>query len=245
VTVGPWKGTELYVNAGYGYHSNDARGTTIVRDSNGNPADRVTPLVRAKGMEVGLRTVAVPHLQTIALWKLNLASELTFSGDAGTTSASRPSHRQGLEWTNYFTPRRWVMFDADLAWSRGRFTDFDPVGDRIPGSVQTVVSLGATIDALPNIFGSVRVRYFGPRPLMEDNSVRSRATSLVNVEGGYKLSKTMRLVVDVFDVLNARDSDIDYFYLSRLPGEPLHGVTDVHFHPTLPRTARVNLMLSF
>jgi hypothetical protein len=74
VTLGPWKATEFYVNAGEGLHSNDARGTTITKNPDGTSADRVTPLVRAKGAELGVRTVAIPHLQsTLAVWTLNLA----------------------------------------------------------------------------------------------------------------------------------------------------------------------------
>jgi len=91
----------------------------------------------------------------------------------------------------------------------------------------------------------VRVRYFGPRPLVEDNSVRSRATSAVNLGGGYKFSRGMRVVVDVFNLLNAEDSDIDYYYRSRLPGEPAEGVNDIHLHPTPPRTVRLGMTLSF
>lgn len=246
VTIGPWKGTELYVNGGYGYHSNDARGTTITRDAGGVSADRVTPLAGASGAEAGMRTVAVPHLQsTVALWTLHLESELVFAGDAGTTEVSRPSRRHGVEWANYYSPRPWLVFDGDVAWSRGRFTDFDPLGDRIPGSVQTVVSLGATLDSVHRMFGSARLRYFGPRPLIEDGSVQSNATSLVNLETGYKVAKNVRLALDVFNLLNARNSDIDYYYGSRLPGEPLVGVNGIHFHPTLPRTARINLMFAF
>jgi len=246
VTIGPWKGTELYVNGGYGYHSNDARGTTITRDAGGVSADRVTPLVGASGAEAGIRTVAVPHLQsTVALWTLDLESELVFAGDAGTTEVSRPSRRYGVEWANYYSPRPWLVFDGDVAWSRGRFTDFDPLGDRIPGSVQTVVSLGATLDSVHRMFGSARLRYFGPRPLIEDGSVQSNATSLVNLETGYKVAKNVRLALDVFNLLNARSTDIDYYYGSRLPGEPLVGVNGIHFHPTLPRTARINLIVAF
>src|SRR5262245_7981960 len=247
VVFGPFNGTEFYVNGGFGFHSNDARGTTITRDpSTGEAVDPVTPLVRGKGAEVGLRTVAVRHLQTsVTLWTLSLASELVFSGDAGTTEPSRPSHRYGIEIANYYTPRPWMILDGDFAWSRAHFTDVDPVGKDIPGSVAAVVSAGVTVDSLHNLFGSVRLRYFGPRPLVEDNSVRSKATSLVNLEGGYKLSKNVKLLVDVFNLFDARDSDVDYFYSSRLPGEPLGGIDDIHFHPTLPRTARVNLVLGF
>ncbi len=96
-TLGPWKGTELYVNAGMGFHSNDARGSTISRDPDGTPVDPVTPLVRATGAEVGVRTVAIPHLQsTVSVWMLRLASELVFSGRDGTTVPSRASARRGV-----------------------------------------------------------------------------------------------------------------------------------------------------
>jgi len=30
-----------------------------------------------------------------------------------------------------------------------------------------------------------------------------------------------------------------------LPGEPLEGVNDIHFHPAVPRTARVSLVVGF
>jgi hypothetical protein len=249
VTVGPWKGTELYVNAGSGFHSNDARGTTITRDPDGRPVDRVTPLVRAYGGEVGVRTVAIPHFQsTVSVWTLRLGSELVFSGDDGTTVPSRPSTRHGIEWTNYYSPMKSLVFDGDLSCSRARFTTFDPAGAYVPEAVGTVVSAGATVDApggLYKIFGSVRWRYFGPRALVEDNSVQSKATSLINLQGGYRVAKNVKLALDVFNVLNAADSDVDYFYTSRLPGEPLAGVADIHTHPTLPRTARVNFVVGF
>ncbi len=116
LVVGPFRGTELYANAGLGFHSNDARGTTITRDlATGGPAERVTPLVRATGAEVGVRTVAIPRLQSsLSLWSLSLASELIFSGEAGTTSAGRTSHRYGIEWANYYHPRPWLVFDGDV-----------------------------------------------------------------------------------------------------------------------------------
>lgn len=247
VVIGPWQGTELYVNAGFGFHSNDARGATITRDPiSGEPVDRVTPLVRARGAELGLRTVRLRGLQsTLTLWTLALDSELLFVGDAGTTEPSRPSRRTGVEWTNYFRPRSWLTIDADLAWSRARFTDPAAEGDRIPGSVQTVASLGVTVEPLRHLFGSVRLRYFGPRPLIEDNSVRSRDTSLLNAQAGYQIRRGVRLAVDMFNLLDTKASDIDYFYASRLPGEPLQGVDDIHTHPALPRSARVALLLDF
>jgi outer membrane receptor protein involved in Fe transport len=247
VVLGPWHGTELYGNVGTGFHSNDARGATITRDpKTGDPVNPVTPLVRATGAEIGLRSVRIPHLQTtLALWTLDLDSELIFVGDAGTVEAGRPSHRYGIEFANYYSPKSWLTFDADLSVSQGHFKDDDPAGNKIPGAVKTVVSGGVTVDKLHGVFGSLRLRYFGPRPLIEDDSVRSKATTLLNLEAGYALTPRVRLAVDVFNLLNSTDSDIDYFYTSRLQGEPDGGVDDIHFHPTLPRTARVNLIVGF
>jgi outer membrane receptor protein involved in Fe transport len=245
--IGPFAGTEFYLNAGYGFHSNDARGATITVDpATGDTVNRVTPLARARGAELGLRSVRIPRLQTsLSLWTLSLDSELTFIGDAGTTEAGRPSRRYGLEWANYYAPWRWLTLDADVSLSQARFTDADTAGSVVPGAVNTVISGGVTVDSLRSVFGSLRLRYFGPRALLEDDSVRSKATSLVNLEVGYRVRRGVRVAVDVFNLLDARHSDIDYFYTSRLPGEPAGGVDDVHFHPVLPRGARLNLIVGF
>jgi outer membrane receptor protein involved in Fe transport len=191
-----------------------------------------------------LRTVAVPHLQTtVSLWTLRLDSELVFEGDAGITAPSRPSERHGIEWTNYYRPWRWLVFDGDLSWSRARFTASDPAGDHVPDAVGTVASAGATVNNLHRAYGGLRWRYFGPRTLLEDASVRSKATSLVNVEAGYRIAGDVRVALNVFNLFNASSSDIDYYYVSRLTGEPSGGLADWHFHPVVPRTARVNLIL--
>jgi outer membrane receptor protein involved in Fe transport len=241
--LGPWQETELYVNLGEGFHSNDARGATIhVDPRSGELVQPVSPLARAKSVDVGGRTTLIPHLQTAVTWfVLDLASELVFSGDAGTTAAGRPSRRQGVEVQNFYKPLPWLAFDADYAVSRARFTNFDPAGDHIPGAIASAVAVGATITALGQFDGSVRWRYFGPRPLVEDDSVRSHSTSLVNLDVGYAFAHGLHLGLEVFNLLNARASGVDYYYASRLPGEPAGGVGDVHFHPMEPRELRVVL----
>jgi hypothetical protein len=115
----------------------------------------------------------------------------------------------------------------------------------VPEAVSTVVSAGATVDGFRRAFGSVRWRYFGPRTLLEDDSVKSKATSLVNLQGGFRAAGNVRVAVDVFNVFNSAGSDIDYFYRSRLRGEPAGGIDDLHTHPTLPRTVRARLVVHF
>ena len=111
--------------------------------------------------------------------------------------------------------------------------------------VPFAVSGGVTVENLRKVDGSVRLRYFGPRALLEDSSVRSRATTLTNAEVGYRWSKRLRLTLETLNLLDARGSDIDYFYTSRLEGEAQAGVDDLHFHPTLPRTLRTRLTVGF
>ena len=244
--LGPWQGTELYLNAGTGFHSNNALGTTITRGPDGEAVDRVTPLVRAKGAEVGLRTVALRHLQaTVSLWTLRLGSELVYNGDAGATEPGPASERHGVEFANYYSPFKWLTFDADLSLSRARFSELDPAGQYVPEAVGTVVSAGASVDGFHRTFGSLRWRYFGPRALVQDDAVRSKATSLVNLQAGYQLLKNLRATADVFNLFNEQVSDIDYFFASRLPGEPLGGVEDIHFHPAVPRTIRLSAVIAF
>ena len=247
LVFGPWAKTELYVNAGSGFHSNDARGTTLrVEPKTGEAVDRVTPLVRSKGAELGVRGNWLPGLQTsLSVYQLDFASELLFVGDAGTTEASRPTRRVGFELANYYRLSNWLTVDADVAFARARFRNFDPVGNRVPGAVEGVASLAVAVDNLGAWFGAAQVRYFGPRPLIEDNSTRSKSTASLNARVGYRLSPKMRIELDGFNLINRKASAIDYFYTSRLPGEPAQGVDSIHFHPIESRSFRLSLVMNF
>ena len=242
LVFGPWAKTEYFINYGYGFHSNDARGTTITIDpGTGAPAEKVDPLVRSKGAEVGVRTEIIPQVESsLSLWQLRVDSELLFTGDAGTTEPSRPSKRTGIEWTNHYKPFSWLLVDFDFSASKARFTDTDPVGNFIPGSLEKVISAGLTIDSFGPWYGMLQYRYLGPRPLIEDDSVRSKSTQITNLRVGYKIDPKWRVHLDVFNLFDRSDSDVDYFYESRLRGEGTP-VDDIHFHPVEPRTFRATL----
>ena len=247
VILGPWQQTEFYANWGAGFHSNDVRGATLTVDPRtGEPVETLSPLVKARGGELGVRTVRIRGLQsTVALWFLDFDSELLFIGDSGVTEAHRPSHRYGLEWANYLRLSPWMTAEADLSFTAARFTDDDPAGNAIPGSLNRVVSGALTVEPARRVFGSIRMRHFGPRPLVEDNSVTSESTTIWNSEVGVTVNARARLSFEAFNLFNSDVSDIDYFYASRLRGEPLDGVDDLHTHPSIPRTARVTLQVTF
>ncbi len=243
---GPWAATELYVNGGTGFHSNDARGTSISVDPRSGAAqDKVAGLVRSRGFELGVRSEAIPTLRSaLSLYRLDFDSELTFVGDAGSTEAGRPSRRVGFEWSNAWRAAKWLTVDADAAYAHARSRDAAPSGNFIAGAVEGVAQLGVTLDRLGPWSGALHLRYFGPRPLVEDNSVRSHASLTLNGQLGYALSPTLRIELEGFNLSNRRDSTIDYYYLSRLANEAT-ALADVHFHPLEARSLRLTVSKHF
>lgn len=238
IAYGPWASTELYANYGHGFHSNDARGTVATVDPKTLDAvDRTPGLVRSRGVEFGLRTEAIPKMQmSLAVYRLDFDSELTYIGDAGNTEAGDPSRRYGIEFSNYYRPYKWLSVDFDAAWARAR-----SLGNRIPGAIEGVAQLGVTVDRSGPWSGSLRLRWFGPRPLIEDDSVRSKASVTLNGRVGYQLAKDLQLELEAFNLTNRRASAIDYFYESQLADETAP-VADVHFHPIEPRSLRLTLV---
>jgi len=238
LALGPWSSTEIYLNAGHGFHSNDARGVTQAQD----PA---TPLARSRGLELGLRSEAVRGLQTVlAVYRLDFDSELVYLGDAGSTQAGRPSRRHGIEFSNYYKPVKWLALDADLAYARGRFRQFAPEGDRIPGAIEGVAQLAAVFTPSGPWSGALRLRWFGPRPLVEDNSVRSKASATLNGRLAYKPARRTTIELEGFNLANRQVSAIDYYYASRLKGETAPRA-DLHFHPIESRSVRLSVTHAF
>ncbi len=259
---GPWSNTEFYLQGGFGFHSNDGRGTTqTVEPVSGEnpfsntPATPIPALIPTKGAEIGMRTGIVPHLQsTLSLWYLRSVSELQQAGDTGGTTASRqPSDRYGFEWTNYYTPLEHVAFDFDLANSKALFSEIDgddaapgsPGGRRVPEAVGLVISSGITLhDYLKGLSGSLRLRYFGPRDLTSDGIYRSKTTALLNAGVGYQISEKWRVSAELLNLLNRRDHDIDYAYASQITPTATPAFTNV-FHPVEPFQVRFGLGRTF
>jgi outer membrane receptor protein involved in Fe transport len=238
LVFGPWKSSELYLNYGQGFHSNDARGVVA-------PENPATGLVRSRGMEIGLRTEAIPKVQTaLSLYRLDFDSELSYVGDEGTTEAGAPSRRVGIEFSNYYKPVKWLSIDFDAAFARARTQGAEPGQERIPGAVEGVGQLAITASQLGANGaweGALRLRYFGPRPLVEDNSVRSHASTTLNGRLGYRIAKDLRLELEGFNLLDKRVSSIDYYYASQLRGEAAPR-EDIHFHPLESRSFRLTLI---
>jgi outer membrane receptor protein involved in Fe transport len=206
-------------------------------------------MVRERGSELGLRSELIPGLQSsLALWQLDFASELTYSGDSGTTSPKGPSRRHGIEWNNHWVAQPWLLFDLDLAWNHARFqhseSDDITLGPFVPNAVDRVFTGTVTLKDLGPWNLSLTERYIGSGALSSDNSVRSRSSLVCNLRVSRQLSANSTLSLDVLNLFDRHYSDIEYHYATQLAGEAAP-VNDKLVHPGAPRALRLTLRVGF
>lgn len=246
LTLGPWAKTEFYVDYGEGFHSNDARGTTATIDvkGGGDTISKTAVFSKSRGAEVGVRNESVPGLQsTFALWLLDFSSELVWDADEGAPEPAGATRRMGFELSEHYQPLPWLLFDLDAALSQARFIDPDTAGQYVPEAIESAVSAGISLHKLGPFSASLFMRYFGPRALDQHNSVRSAGSMLFNGQIAWDLNRTVRITLDVFNILNAKVDDMAYYYPTRLRGEPAGGVNDIDFHPAEPVGVRCGLTI--
>ncbi len=250
--LGPWQKTELYVDAGRGFHSNDARGVIDrVDPTTGQSVSPVAPLVGTQGEEVGLRSTTIPGVETaLALWKLHSNSEIIYNADStiGSTSPNGASDRSGVEWNNHVSALSWLVMDLNLAWTRAHYVNMNDngqLGSLIPNAVSKVALLALSTRDLGPWEGSVETRYIGSYPLSQDGSLVAPSALVTNLRIQRHLGPGLDAFADVLNVFNRDYYDIAYQQDYRItPTAPVvpNGVT---VHPGEPRQVRVTLQYSY
>lgn len=240
---------EVYANIGQGFHSNDARGTTIELDPiTGDPLEKADPLVDTLGYEFGLRAFLNDSLNlSMALWSLEIDSELVFVGDTGSTEDTGVgSERKGLEVTAYYYLNDTWTLDFEYAWSQARFEEKVDGSDLIPGALEHVVSAGVNARFTDNFYSNLRFRHFEDYPL--DGGYTADASTVANLRLAWQFTDNLEVSLDVLNLFDSSDRDIQYVYESRLESEMLAGldpVEDLHFHIFEPRSYHFNFSYRF
>jgi hypothetical protein len=238
------EGFEVYTDFGRGFHSNDARGaTTTVSPQTGLPAAPVDLLSPSTGAELGLRWNAGRFSTTATAFWLHLDSELIYVGDAGETEISSASERFGGELLITWRPIDRIDIDASAAATHARLIHASG-GDRIPNALEYVLTGGISARITDELIATLTFRLLGPAPLTEDGLVKSDSAFTTNLLLRYQWGR-LTLTGQIINLLNNSDNDIQYFYTSRLAGEPAEGIDDYHVHPMEPRSWRLGVRLSF
>jgi len=224
---------ELFVNYGKGFHSNDAR------DVVANPRDVTLPT--AHGWEVGLRTRVAERLDVaLAHWWLELQRELVFVGDAGTTEVRPRSSRRGVEVSAELEILPWLYLQGDLAYSNAEFDD----GGKVPQAPRLVATAALLARHPSGLAAELRYKTLGERYATEAIRPRLRSWAVWDFVGRYRWQR-FELSLTVENLFDSDWESAEFFFASRLPGEPAEGVEDLHFVPGYPRHVRVALAYRF
>jgi len=233
LALGPWYQTEFFANFGTGYHSNDAR--AVISDPN------LTALPTAQGYEFGLRSKAIPRTElSLTYWVIDLDSELVFVGDDGTTEARGPSHREGIEFAMRVKILEWLTFSGDVTVAKAEFKS----GGAIP--LAPLLTSRADLTArLPwGLSSSLAMRFLGDRYADEGRHQTARGYLLVDFTARYRY-RWLEAFVSIENVGNTDYREAQFFFTSRLAGEPAGGVPDIHYTPGNPRTVLGGLAVRF
>jgi outer membrane receptor protein involved in Fe transport len=224
---------EVYANWGRGFHSNDVRGAVNVETP-------VPVLVRGTGKELGGRLQLGQFSLTGTYWWLDVGSELRFVGDSNAVEPTGASKRHGYEIVAFWRPLPWLALDGNYTASHSRYDN----GDRIPNAFENAASAGASI-VLDRWEASIRLRHLGPYPLLEDNSVRDKGSTVVNARAAWK-GRKITIYGEVLNVFNSRDKDIAYYYESYLPAYDASGPVEGRLSRVVePGTVKIGMRFTF
>ena len=233
LVLGPWHQTEFFANFGTGFHSNDAR--AVILDP------RLPALPQARGYELGVRSKILPRVEVSATyWALDLKSELVFAGDDGTTEARGPSHRQGWEVTTRIRLLDWLTWSGNVTLTDSAFDN----GQAIPLAPRMTARADLTARLPWGLSASAAMRYVSNRYADESRQQIARGYTLLDLSARYRY-KNLEAFLSVENLANAEWREAQFFFESRLPGEPAGGVPDIHYTPGNPRTFLGGLALRF
>lgn len=228
--------TRLYVNSGYGFHSNDAR--VVV------PQDGKEILPKALGLDVGAIFKPSPALLfNVAGWYLALDQEFVYVGDAGIVEPGGKTRRLGVDVSARIQLFRRLFADADVTYSHARSTDELEGAQYIPLAPQWTGTGGLSWDKGQGLFGSLRFRYLGDRPANEANDLNAEGYLLLDAVAGWK-KDNWEFGFSAQNLLNVAWKEAQFETESRLPFET-EPVSEIHFTPGTPFFVKGFVAFSF
>jgi outer membrane receptor protein involved in Fe transport len=238
LVVGPWRGTQLFLNAATGFHSNDAR------DAIANPDAETLP--QASGYEAGMRAAPLPGMELSAsLWLLNLESELVFVGDAGETEARGRTRRYGTELGARYFLTDWLSVAGDVTVSKAYFT---ATGEAVPRAPKFTARAEASVRLPQGVESTLELRHLGTRWLTENRSWEAQGFTLCDWTTRYRMRRSrfdrVELFLSVENLLDADYREAQFLTETQLAGEA-GPVEDLHFAAGNPRTFLAGVTVYF
>lgn len=225
---------QFFLNAGSGYHSNDARSS--VQDKNRHH------LPIAVSAEFGTLFHNKKTVISAAVWAMDLSNELVYVGDDGTTENKGASRRYGLDLSGRVQLLSWLFLDVDVNASQGRLIDtlfgYQKTSDYYIPLAPTLTSVGGLAARFKNglEFG-LRYRYMKDRPANESNTVVAHGYTVVDMTANYKI-KHYKFGLVIENLLNTNWNEAQFDTETRLKGEAAP-VSQIHYTPGTPFYAKL------
>ena len=229
---------QLYVKAGKGFHSNDAR---IVIANEGY---KILPA--AYGADFGINWKPLPRLFiNTALWYLFLHQEFTYGADLGDLSVSPGgrTQREGIDFSARYQITDWLYANGNIDLARPR--DMDAVkGQHYLPLAPTFTSTGGLDFKFRNgINGAISYRYLHNRAANEDYSLTAQGYFLCDLTVNYTRKK-YEIGLAIENLLNQEWKESQFGYVSRLRHET-QAVDEVSYTPGVPFFAKLKCCFFF
>ena len=225
------KGTNLFLNYGGGFHSNDAR--VFVQD----PQKKIP---RYWSGEMGARSRLFNGLDTtFSYWRSYLTSELVFVGDEGTFEPAGASRRHGIEGEFRYDILPWLTYDSDLSYTWAKFVN----GDKVPLAPRFLAFSGLTARHDSGIQARLQMRHIGRRYSIEDGSILTPTSTIFDLFLKY-VWKRYEFFVQFQNLANAKWRGAEHAFESRTAREVAAGAPgqlDSHFTPGDPFTVKAGI----
>ncbi|MBV9987383.1 MAG: TonB-dependent receptor [Chitinophagaceae bacterium] len=228
--------TQLYLKAGRGFHSNDAR--VIVA----NQGQGVLPA--AYGADLGIILKPAPNLLiNIAAWWLYLDQEFVYVGDDGNIEPSGRSKRIGIDWMLHYQFDKHWFANLNLNLTRPKAVDAVKGQDYLPLAPVATSTGGIFYKNPRGLNGSISYRYMKDRPANESNSIVAKGYWVTDLALNYT-RPGFEIGLAVENLLNTEWNEAQFATTSRLRDEPAP-VTELNFTPGTPVFARLKFAVFF
>ena len=269
VVYSPSTKVDIYLNAGTGFHSNDARNVIFTQKAKEieqvklreglseneiaqwlvkhhfDPQQQFTgTMPRAYGTETGFRIEMFKRFNLgMSVWYMYLDKEFVYVGDGGYSELSNPTQRLGLDCEGRLNITRWLRADVDMTLSRGRVNNLPKGSNYIPLAPNFTLTGGLTMTNYHGFDVSLRTIHIGSRPANEDNTVTALGYTLVNFGSAYHWKK-YTFSVTIENLLNTEWNEAQFDTESRMKWET-KPVDELHFTPGNPFNIKVGVVVRF
>jgi outer membrane cobalamin receptor len=227
---------QLYIKAGKGFHSNDARVVVFNRGKDILPA--------AYGSDIGVLLKPTPRLLiNAAAWYLYLKQEFVYVGDEGIVEPSGKTRRIGIDVSGRYQFTNWLFADINLNLAQPRSLEETKGNDYIPLAPSFTSTGGISIQMKRGFYGSLRYRFITDRPANENNTVIAKGYTVTDFSFNYT-NKKYEIGLAIENLFNVEWNETQFDTESRLKHEPAP-VSEIHFTPGVPFFARVKMAVFF